>query len=38
MKKLIGALVSYANAPKSETIMNLIFVDFIIKNMCLWNP
>jgi hypothetical protein len=38
MKKLIGALVTYANVPESETIMNIIITGFIIKNVCLWNP
>ena len=37
-EEIIRALVTYENAPKSETIMNLVFTDFVIKNMCLWNP
>jgi len=30
-----STLVTYAKAPKSETITNLVFTDFIVKITCL---
>jgi hypothetical protein len=38
MTKLIGVLVTYANAPKSANITKIIFTVFITKEMCCGTP